>query len=74
MGHSGAKLIISQADSYDAYAVNKKVQDNTLGNKQLQPDASNQAVVHIKEDLMSLFPDFFSGLGKFQGEPYHIVM
>ena len=60
-----AKLVISQGNRYDVY-VNNKV------NKQSQSDESSQAVVHTKEDVMSLLQDCFTGLGKFQDEPYHI--
>ena len=40
--------------------------------KQTQLDASNQAIIHTKVDLMSVFPNYFTGLGEFQAKPYYI--
>ena len=59
-----------QADRYNVYARYKKFKAaNTPRSRQF--DTCNQAVVNI-EDLMSLFPQCFTGLGKFHVEPYHI--
>ena len=67
---NGAHLIISQADRYNVYAVDKKVQDNLPTSKQSQSDGSTQSVVPTKQGLMTLFPDWFTGFTKFQGEQY----
>ena len=40
-------------------------------NKQPDPTTGNQVTVHTKEDLMSLYPDCFTHLDKFQNEPVH---
>ena len=43
--------------------------------QEAQPHAENNTdIVHTKEDLMNLYPDCFTGLGKFQGEPSQIKL
>ena len=43
-----------------------------LDTKQSQSDATAQVGIHTKEDIISLFPDCFITLGKFQSEAYDI--
>ena len=57
MNPSGAKLVISQADRFGVFTINKKTNGNIADqwiNMKPQPSTINQANVHIREDPMHL--------------------
>ena len=59
------------------FTIKKIIQGNSTDqpiNKQPTSDTDNQAIVHTKEDFMSLYSYSFTGLGKFQVEPCHIAV
>ena len=62
---SSSKCFINQAHHSNVY---KKIYDDRADqqiSKQPQSKTNNQEVIYTKEDLMSLFSDCFTGLGKF---------
>ena len=46
--------------------------DNIPSLDNVSQSNTSAQIVHIKQDLVTLFPDCFQCLGKFQGEPYSI--
>ena len=71
---SSAKLVISQTDSSTLFTINKKTQvicAFQLVDNQVQTCTDNQAILHTKAYLMKFYPDCFTRLSEFQGEPYH---
>ena len=69
-----AKTVISYADSSDVFAMSKKTKCRIAEQpiNKPQPSTETTEIVHIKDNLLSLYPDHFTGSGKYQENTYHI--
>ena len=71
---SSTKIFIIQADRFDVFKFSKKTPDSSADQpiNKPQPRQGTTETVHIKEDLMNLYQDCFTGFGKLQCECYHV--
>ena len=75
---NGAKVIISQAERSDVFAVNVNLPDSSTDQKtNMQKSQCNKhgpTIVHSIDCLMSFYPDCFTRLDIFQDKAFHIEL